>query len=196
MQLTELKARLQSLSSALHAHKVVKWLKALPYIGRWINRRVLAIALLCVLAILVLIGLLSSSGPVPKDIRSSVNFTIYYPKQAKLPDGYTLNTRSFRLAQPGVLIFSVTYGNGREMIFSEEERPSKQVLDKFDSSAIPLHTELNTPLGKAIIGSYGSGTNTSSVVSLPIIRGPWLIITAPSTVNPADLTKVIQSIGK
>jgi hypothetical protein len=51
-------------------------------------------------------------------------------------------------------------------------------------------------VGKALVGAYGSGKDLRTIASLPIPNGPWLIITAPSDINQADLEKVLQAIGR
>lgn len=179
--------------------------------GRWAERAVgrtpsyrraakrrLALAAAC---LVVLAGGLwwhetRSGSPVPKDIRGQVGFAIYYPDQSKLPKGYVLDTQSFREADPGVVLFSVRYGNSRSMAFSETVKPASDVIDKFYASAIPVHTQLTTSLGKAVIGAYGSGKDLRTIASLPINNGPWLIITAPSDINHDDLSRIVQSLSR
>ena len=135
-------------------------------------------------------------SPVPKDIRKGSNFSIYYPEEGKMPSGYTLDKTSFRKAEGGVVLFSVSYDNGRSMVFSEQAQPGSDVIDKFKAQAIPVNTKVNVPLGQAVIGAYGSGNNIRTVASLPITRGPWLIITAPSDINQNSLKQVLNSLTK
>ena len=113
-----------------------------------------------------------------------------------MPPGYHLDTASFKSPETGVVLFSVSYGNARSMVFSETAKPSSDVLDKFNSSAIPVHTQINTPYGKAFIGAYGEGKSLRTVASLPITNGPWLIVTAPSDINQDDLSKVLSALTK
>ena len=135
-------------------------------------------------------------SPVPKHIRNQVSFHIYYPDQNKMPAGYTLDIATFRIAQPGVVLFSVSYGNGRSMVFSEEAQPGGDVVSKFVSSAIPINNALSTPIGKATVGAYGSGKDLRTLASLPIANGPWLILTAPSDINQTDLINILRSLTK
>src|SRR5579884_1825970 len=79
---------------------------------------------------LVVIGLVLAAGlwlltgggssPVPKNVRTAVNFDIYYPQPKKLPAGFRLDNSSFKLAQAGVVLFSVKRPDGSSLIFSEE----------------------------------------------------------------------------
>lgn len=137
----------------------------------------------------------SNASIVPGRIQKSVNFSIYYPSLEKLPDGYTLDTQSFRLAQPGVVLFAVTYASSKSLVFSEEEQPSSEDINKFINSYIPVNTTEQLSLGQAKIGAYGRAPNLRTLVSLPI-HGTWLIVTAPSDVSQNDLTKVLQALTK
>lgn len=161
----------------------------------------LVLVLLCALAVVGLtIGVHDMLGGhtslVPKNIRNSIDFPVYYPDIKKLPHGYSLDTKSFRLAQPGVVLFAVTYDDGKDITFSEQQQPSSNDINKFVSSYIPINTTLQLALGQAKIGAYGSAPNIRTVVSLPIHNGPWLIITAPSNVSHDDLAKALQSLTK
>lgn len=131
---------------------------------------------------------------VPKEIQKSVDFPIYYPNQ--LPSGYMLDPASFRLAEPGVVLFAVRYGEGKDIVFSEQQQPSNSEMDKFISSYLPLNSALQLPLGQAKVGAYGNAPNIRTIVSLPLHKGPWLIATAPSEVGHEDLVKILQSLTK
>lgn len=136
-----------------------------------------------------------TNSPVPEDIRKTANFSVYYPKQSKLPQGYTLDTSSFRWAQPGVVVYSVQ-GPHRPLVFSEEQTPESGIVDKFIASYMPLHNSLTIPLGKAEVGSAGQGSQLQTIVSLPINKGPWLIITAPANLPQAELRQILQALSK
>lgn len=133
--------------------------------------------------------------PVPKFVLSGVSFPVYYPVQNGLPSGFSLDTGSFRLPQPDILIFSVNYGHGQSIVFSEEAEPSGSVIHHFTSDYLPLHSSLQTKLGNATVGAYNN-SGLKSVISLPINHGPWVIASAPSTINQANFDKVIESLAK
>jgi len=157
------------------------------------------LAVVVALLALVVVGVIwhgRSSSPVPPSIRSSVPFEIYYPDPKKLPQGYALDISSFRVVQPQVVLFWVTNSNDQKLTFSEERPPSSSIIDKFLSTSIPLRTSLGTNVGKAEVGAIGSGSNLQTLASLQINKGPWLIITAPSSTNPDVLKQVIQSLKK
>lgn len=173
------------------------WLQLLGPDGKRRLRSKRALVFSGLLAALLIVGLyfvVSSTGTVPKKIKESVPFSVYYPKS--LPPGYALDMKSFRLAEPGVVLFAVAYGEGKTIVFSETEQPSSADMDKFISSYIPLNTPLELPLGQARIGAYGSAPDIRTAVSLPIHNGPWLIATAPSDVSHDDLIKILQALTK
>lgn len=166
---------------------------------RALNRPILVLIFVLVVSGLV-IGMHDMFGGhtslVPQEIQSAVDFSIYYPDSKGVPAGYALDTKSFKLAQPGVVLFAVTYDNGKDITFSEQRQPSSSDIDKFVSSYIPINTSLQLTFGQAKIGAYGSAPNIRTVASLPIHNGPWLIVTAPSNVNHDDLAKILQSLTK
>lgn len=134
-------------------------------------------------------------SPVPQQVQKAVNFPIYYPQPSQLPAGYSLDTTSFHMQDAGVVIYSVEYA-GQRLIFSEQAQPDHATIDKFTKTYIPLHTSLKTSVGEAQVGAFGSGNNLRTVVSLPITRGPWLILTIPPGSNHADLTQVLKALSK
>jgi hypothetical protein len=152
--------------------------------------------------VILLLGLIifiqhriKADSSVPVEIQKAASFPIYYPEQAKLPSGYSLDNTSFRFAQPGVVVYALQKGS-QQLVFSEEETPDGDVVNKFTSSYIPLHNTITTGLGKAAIGAAGQGSNLQTIVSLPITDGPWLIITAPAGSKQSDMQQILQSLVK
>jgi hypothetical protein len=153
---------------------------------------------LCVIIILLAVGGFiyhRSNQPrvVPKKFASQLSFPIYYPDPKKLPAGYTINEQSFNSPQTGVLLYSVDYGSGQKLIFSNQARPSSDTIQNFYTNYIPLRNQMNTTLGQAQIGAYGSGKNLKTVVSLPINK-TWVIVTAPYNVNQNQLKQVLNAL--
>lgn len=159
------------------------------------RKKILLLAVFALVSILITgLYIASSANVVPKTVQDKVPFAIYYPKS--LPAGYRLDETSFRLAEAGVVLFTVSYGEGRDIVFSEQQQPSGSEMDKFVSSYIPLNTPLDLPLGRAKVGAYGTAPNIRTAVSLPVQDGPWIIATAPSDVNRDDLIKVLESLAR
>jgi len=152
-----------------------------------------------VVIIIVIVGLVTwvvarqPSGtlpyPIAKAQAKSLGFDIYYPSQKLLPSGYILNKGSFETTNQ-VLIYSVSYGNGRKLVFSDQAKPSNTQIQAFYTRNLPLNTTLLTNVGLATIGAV----NAQTVISLPTDTNAWLIATAPSNINERNLDLVIKSI--
>ena len=160
------------------------------------GRFVLAASVLALVLLLIFTLAAQTNDPIPKKIVSSVPFTIYYPNQSALPSGFKLNLSSFQSVSPGVVIYSVSYAGNKEVVFSEQKKPSTNTIKQFAANYIPLHTTFNTPIGNGIYGAYNDGSGLKSVISLPIQNGPWLIVTAPSSLSRAQFIKIIDSLIK
>jgi hypothetical protein len=93
------------------------------------------------------------------------------------------------------VVYAIQKGS-QQLVFSEEETPGGNVVDKFTSSYIPLHNTITTDLGKAAVGAAGQGANLQTIVSLPITKGPWLIITAPADTKQSDVQQILQALTK
>ena len=157
--------------------------------------RIILAAAIAVLVIAILVFATSKpASPIPKNISSAVTYPIYYPIQSQLPRGYRLDISSFESGGPGVVIFTVTYGKNNIIVFTEQPMPSRTVIAKYASSYIPLHSSFTTALGQATYGAYDDGGAIKSVISLPINHGPWLIATAPPTINQGVLLKIISAL--
>ena len=81
------------------------------------------IILSAVVTIAVIIFTRQPSGtlpyPISKLTAEQLGFDIYYPNQKLLPGGYTLNKGSFETTNQ-VLLYSVSYGSGKKIIFSDQ----------------------------------------------------------------------------
>jgi hypothetical protein len=136
------------------------------------------------------IKLSKPASPVPASVSSNVNFKIYYPDQARLPAGYRLDLGSFRSPVKNGVAYSVSYGNGKKIVFSVQTKPSDQELQSFNTNYIPLKLDFQTALGQGEIGAY----NGQTLASLPIVNGPWVVVTAPDDVNQDHLKHVMRSL--
>ena len=157
------------------------------------------------LAVLILLIVLSGAigswrylinkdaGPIPKDIRQSVGFPIYYPDPKKLPIGYTLDLTSFKNPVKNGVSYSITYGQGQKIVFSVQAKPADSVLQNFNNNYIPLNISFQTPVGEAKIGAYNNGGKipTETLVSLPTNDNTWLIITTPYSINQSQLKQIL-----
>jgi hypothetical protein len=151
------------------------------------------IILSAVVTIAVLIFTRQPSGtlpyPISKLTAEQLGFDIYYPNQKLLPGGYTLNKGSFETTNQ-VLLYSVSYGSGKKIIFSDQAKPSNTQIQAFYTRNLPLNTTLQVNIGLATIGAV----NLQTVVSIPTNTNAWLIATAPGNIKQRNLDQVIKSI--
>jgi hypothetical protein len=136
----------------------------------------------------------ANTSPVPKSVAQAVNFPVYYPDPQKLPAGYTLNTNSFTSPVKNGVTYSVSYDNGKKIVFSIQVKPTDSELQTFNSSYIPLRIDYQTPIGQAEIGAYNNHGDTQTLVSLPTKTNSWIIITAPYNIDQGNLKKVLSSL--
>jgi hypothetical protein len=127
---------------------------------------------------------------VPQAIQRSINFPIYYPVQAKLPNGYELIKNSFTTPASDVVLYTVKYPAGK-FIFSQQQRPSSNDIANFESQRIPIHYTMATPIGQAAVGVIGGQT----IISLPTSNS-WLLITGPQLARQKDILAVLNSLTK
>ena len=150
------------------------------------------IVLFCIVILIVVVSLcLRLLGPpydpIPLSVRQTVSFRIYYPDQSKLPIGYSLDIKSISASNQAV-VYVIRSNSGQKLNVSIQARPSAAQLIYFDNSIIALHTQINTNIGKALIGAI----NSQAVLSLPV-GGSWILITAPGSFNQSTLQRVIDT---
>ncbi len=132
----------------------------------------------------------ASLSPVPATVMAAVDYKVYYPDIKKLPAGYNLDEKSFNVPVKNGITYTVSYGNNKKIVFSLQTKPSDNELASFRSNYIPLRTDFQTPIGPAQIGAY----NAQTLVSLPVLDGPWIVITAPPDIDQDQLKQVISSL--
>jgi hypothetical protein len=147
--------------------------------------------IVCLLASYWIKGASGHANPVPKSIKQSVDFPVYYPRQDKLPMDYKLDSDSFVKLTADVVSYSVSSASDR-LVFTVQKKPSDNEINSFNSQRIPIHIEFNTSVGKAEMGVIGKQT----VVSLPTTDKSWIIITGPEKIDQNKLEKVLKSLQK
>ncbi|HET7320232.1 MAG TPA: hypothetical protein VFI84_01435 [Candidatus Saccharimonadales bacterium] len=159
------------------------------------RQRIKVVAGTLLIIAMLSIGILQiahTTSPVPKTVAQSVKFPVYYPDPKKLPKGYILDTDSFANPLNQGVQYAVGYDGGKKIVFTVQTKPSDNDLQAFNNSYIPLRIDYKTPLGQAEIGAY----QLQTLVSVPINNGPWVIITAPGDINPADLKQILLALKK
>jgi hypothetical protein len=170
--------------------------------GKWLAAGAFSIAIIAALIVGGFIYLSRKhmhqppASPVPVALAQSVNFPIYYPVQAKLPAGYTLDLSSFKRPVQNGVSYSVSYSHSKKLVFSLQPKPSASELQNFTANYIPLHNSYQTPTGQALLGAYDTKTGTETLVSLPTGSNTWIIITAPYDISQDQLKQVLSSLHK
>ena len=131
-------------------------------------------------------------GLVPEAVAKVVNFPVYYPEPKKLPDGYGLSLSSFNISLQKTVVYYVTYGGSKRLIFGVQAAPSDQDLAAFRTTYMQHSVIYQSTLGKAEIGTH----NDQAIVSLPLPNGPWIIVTAPLDINYDNLKQVLDALTK
>jgi hypothetical protein len=132
-----------------------------------------------------------ATDPVPARISSAVSFPIYLPESPKLPAGFKLETGSFS-ARDNAVIYDVLGPHSVKLVFTLQKQPSAADIQSFYSTRMPLSIPVSTSVGTAEIGSLLN----EQVASLPIINGPWVLVTAPLNFNQSNLKQILQAMTK
>ena len=128
------------------------------------------------------------SSAFPVNIRSSVNFPLYYP--TNLPKNYYLDLGSFSTGQ-NVLTFSLKGPGGDTLIVSEQPTPKKFDFQAFYSKDINVTTRSLTNQGELVIGKF-----LSRQVGSLVTASTWIIVSAPQSSPSGYLDQILRSLRK
>lgn len=128
------------------------------------------------------------ASPIPQSIRKQVDFHIYYPDQAKLPQGYSFNASSVS-ASDQAIVYRIDHNDKQALAVTVQKKPSLDDLESFVKRQLPLNIKEDTPIGDATIG----GIDKQLVVSLPSDTNSWLIITGKSNFDKKVLKQILNS---
>jgi hypothetical protein len=161
-------------------------------------------AVTVVILLVVIVGLLvknSNSSPIPKSIRKTVNFPLYYP--SKLPNGYTYEKSSAK-SDAGIVFYSLKSGD-KKILVSEQTAPAHppdlNALTKpqtvpagpsgFSPPAISLFQKIDNSTGQAIQGTSIAGNPVAIILTDTTLINLSGSATLPSNV----ITEVVQSLS-
>ncbi len=128
------------------------------------------------------------SSPFSADVRSSVNFPLYYPR--KLPKDYMIDKKSVSVAN-NVVFFNVTKSNSPPIIVSEQPVATRFNFDDFYSKQISVTTQLTNGEGRIIFGKI----LTRQVATL-VSPTTWVILSADTKTPPGDISTLVESLKK
>lgn len=101
------------------------------------------------------------TGPIPKQYRKGLDFSIYYP--ARLPDGYHVDEQSFK-REDDSLIFSIKAPNNRNIAVSEQALPLDAPSHKTPPVELPSEKTFNAPAGSVHI-SFWSDKYVADIIT-------------------------------
>jgi hypothetical protein len=122
---------------------------------------------------------------IPSNIRTAVDFPLYYPEQ--LPKGYTINPSSFG-ATNEVVTYSINYGTDSKLAISLQPIPRTFDFTQFYANSMKDALSVNTTIGTAKIGNI-NGVQTVSLTNAKT----WLLISAPNGIGNDALLSVLKS---
>lgn len=152
------------------------------------------IARVIVLALIIGAGFLAwkhftqSSPMIPKDIRQSVNYPLYYPN--KLPKDYIVNVTSFDNTGQAIT-FTVRYLNKANILFAEQPIPTNLNLDNFQNKQIMNAKAIKTKLGTAYFGTYNNNT------AISLVSGQtWIFISSAVKIPDDDVSYIVNNLAE
>lgn len=120
------------------------------------------------------------SSPIPKNIRQSARFTLYYP--SPMPAGFSFDQSSLSFSNQ-VLIIAFKSSNGSQLTLSEQLKPSN-----FDFSQLKQGVKFPTVYGNAVISSTGNRVTGSLLAG-----NTWILF---NTTGPLDTSQLQNLIGR
>lgn len=148
---------------------------------------VLAIALASLAAFLYFSR---DKNPIPKNIRSSTTFPLYYPE--KVPQGWAIQKTSFTKTADVVMYRITNIDNPQKAVsISIQPQPKAFNFDKFYRETLAKSTQFTTGLGLAAIGEGENGYKIGSIST----GDSWILITSNSNhVANSDLRALLSSL--
>lgn len=128
-------------------------------------------------------GLAQANERIPAEIRQKVAFPLYYPSE--LPEGFRVDDKSFS-ATKDVATYAFD-GPDTRLAISVQPKPPGFSFDDFHSKQITGGEPLDTPVGKAIIGTLGD-----RLVSSIVTDRAWILINAPAKTETSVLERLSQ----
>jgi hypothetical protein len=126
------------------------------------------------------------SAPIPKNIQSAVNFTLYYP--SKLPSGYSIKEDSFSQGSNVVTYYAQNSHNDR-LLFSIQPRPVQISLDDFNKRVMQNKVDVLSNVGTASVGNI----NNKATGSL-IAPKSWVLITSSSNAGTKTIADTLANL--
>jgi hypothetical protein len=151
------------------------------------------VVVICILGVFIvsIVGLVgykswTSYNPIPKNIRQSVSYPLYYPE--KLPPGWSINTSSF-LSDAGVVIY-VIEGHSKSLHLTIQKRPENFDFKKFYEKSLTQSFQFAAPLGQG-----GIGKSQGRLIGSLVTGSSWVLVTSISkNINQDDIYFILSHL--
>lgn len=131
---------------------------------------------------------MSQNNIFSTSIKSSVNFTLFYP--TSLPEGFAINKQSIQTTQGQVITYTASDNTGHHIIFSIQQKPSTFDYDTFYAKSLSGTFRFSTTNGDAAVGKTPTGTLGSFVSG-----DSWVLVTSDEkNLSTAVFQTVIKSL--
>ena len=128
-------------------------------------------------------GIARANEKIPTEIRAKVDFPLYYPSE--VPPGYRIDEESFTATRD---VASYAFdGPDNRVSISVQPKPPGFDFDNFHSKQITGGEPLDTPVGKATIGTLGD-----RIVSSMVTDRAWILINGPAKTETSVLERLSQ----
>src|SRR5579884_4130893 len=149
-------------------NRLVKWFRK----SRLSSRAVLVLIIFLLIVIAQIVNqFFHSASPIPKVIRSQINFTTFVP--TNMPHDYLLQQNSYALDK-SVLTYTIQAPSNQQVLVSEQKEPSNFDIDSFQHDLIKNKDTENTRYGTAYFGNI----EHSQIGSL-VAAGTWVFLSEP-----------------
>jgi hypothetical protein len=155
---------------------------------RWLWSSVVLVTILVCLAggyILLHKSTPKTTIPLPKDLKQTVAFPIYYP--TVLPSNYSYDPTKLSTTKDAI-IYSLKYTNDRSLVFTEQSKPTaatiNSIIEQMQDSKLVSVTD-----GEASVGHYGR--NTLAVVTT---NKTLILVQTTSDIDMEDLKTILKNL--
>jgi hypothetical protein len=160
-------------------------------LGLWVGSGTAAL-LLFATGTLLAIRFFASAQQVniPNNIIQNTKTALYLP--SKLPGNYKIDSKSFLVAEEGVVIFQANDGAGGQLVFSEQSKPQDFNFDDFYKQQVQEAKTLSGAPFPSVVGKNNQGRLLVSIVA----GNTWIIATTQSPLNENDFLLIAQSMHR
>lgn len=126
--------------------------------------------------------------PIPKNIRSQVSFTLYYPN--KLPAGWSLDKTSFYADTNDQVVGYRLKGPSGNLGVTIQPVPKNFSYNDFYTRRLSYTVQFLTPLGQGAVG-----TAEGQLIGSLVTTNSWVLTSSNSTnIKSTDIQSIISNL--